>query len=219
MSFSEKAVCLVDQCENPHHAHGYCSLHAARLRRTGSPTGVARETTLGSFWKRVKKMDSGCWEWQGYILKSGYGQIASRVRPTPSGTRLAHRVSYELVKGEIPDGLQLDHLCRNKICVNPDHLEPVTRHENVRRGLHGVLRTHCIYGHELTAENTLYDEKTNCRRCKKCSRESFKKYASANRVGIESYLAARRKPCKGCGGSKEAGCKHFCLKCKSKRES
>lgn len=130
--------CLVQGCSNPRHAMGYCGMHRQRLSRTGNPTAVRRETTLNSFWKRVDK-SGDCWEWRGFILASGYGQIASRIRPTKSRSRLAHRVAYELVIGDIPEGMVLDHLCRNRTCVNPAHLEPVTQEENVRRGLKGVL--------------------------------------------------------------------------------
>lgn len=196
--------CGLDDCDNYHHAKGYCAKHAARLARTGDPRGIRRTTTLDSFWKRVDK-SGDCWMWTGYVLSNGYGQIATRKQPTASGTRLAHRVAYELVRGPIPDGLVLDHLCRTRLCVNPDHLEPVTEAENVRRGLHGVLRTHCQYGHELTIENTLYDERTNCRRCKRCSQASSRATSLRNRIGNETYKASRRKPCQRCGGRKGPG--------------
>ena len=206
-------ICAVEDCSRKHHAHGYCAMHAARLRRTGSPTETLRETTLGSFWKRVKKTDS-CWWWTGERTKQGYGMLATRIRPTASRSKLAHRVSWELENGAIPDGHYIDHLCRNESCVNPSHLEPVTPKENVRRGLHGVLRTHCKYGHELTEENTWYEAKTNCRRCKKCASESARRSTLRNRVGNEAYNKSRRKPCKRCGGEKQAGDVHLCTKCK-----
>ena len=160
--------CGVQECSRRKHAHGYCAMHAARLRRNGDPTRITRTTTLDSFWRRVHKTEK-CWNWQGFVLDSGYGQIATRKKPTASGTRLAHRVAYELVVGPIPEGLDLDHLCRNRICVNPSHLEPVTDKENVRRGLHGVLRTHCKYNHELTPENTRHD-RDGGRRCRTCAK-------------------------------------------------
>jgi len=72
---------------------------------------------------------TGCWHWGGLVGTHGYGIIR-----TPSGWRLAHRVYYERFVGPIPDGLQVDHLCRVRDCVNPEHLEPVTQAENIRRG-------------------------------------------------------------------------------------
>ena len=85
-----------------------------------------------------------CWEWTGYRVAAGYGKaydVGDKVK------RLAHRLSYELHVGPIPDGLTLDHLCRNTWCVRLDHLEPVTLRENIRRA--NPERTHCRHGHSL----------------------------------------------------------------------
>src|ERR1019366_4519713 len=76
--------------------------------------------------------NTGCWLWTGGLNRGGYGQFM-----TPPCT-VAHRVAYELFVGPIPEGLQLDHLCRVRSCVNPQHLEPVSQQENIRRGLGGM---------------------------------------------------------------------------------
>lgn len=97
---------------------------------------------------------SPCWIWTGPVTHQGYGRTS--VRGVGYRVRI-HRVAYEAVKGPIPEGLVLDHLCRVRPCCNPDHLEPVTPAENTRRGVH--VRTHCKYGHEYTPESTRISSK------------------------------------------------------------
>lgn len=111
------------------------------------------------FHKHVDKTD-GCWEWTGTKQANGYGAFYENGRVLRS-----HRWSYEHHVGPIPDGLQIDHLCRNRACVNPAHLEPVTALENARR----AMRTHCVNGHEFTPENTYIpaDGKRYCRECRR----------------------------------------------------
>lgn len=118
-----------------------------------------------------------CWEWKAGRNQSGYGVIGAGGN---GGRPLrAHRVLYEILVGPIPAGLDIDHLCRNRGCVNPAHLEPVTRSENVRRGIAPLVtrqraaeRTHCKRGHEFTPENT-YMQKLRtgslARSCRKCA--------------------------------------------------
>lgn len=100
----------------------------------------------------------GCWEWIGARSDTGYGNVMVSTRPRKAA--LAHRAVYEWLVGPIPSGLQLDHLCRNRWCVRPDHLEPVTAAENARRVPDRDSRfsgaTHCIHGHAFDEENTLY---------------------------------------------------------------
>ena len=123
-----------------------------------------------------------CWEWMAARSRSGYG-----VFWLDGKLRYAHRVSYESINGSIPDGLQLDHLCRNRACVNPDHLEPVSNRENAIRGLTGSAsgarqraKTHCPQGH-------LYDEKNTCqkldgrRACRTCGRLAQRRRSEAKR--------------------------------------
>lgn len=95
-------------------------------------------------WEKVEKTDS-CWIWKGTKNPKGYGRIVVNGKPKP-----VHRVTYELVHGPVSDDLHLDHLCRRRDCVRPDHLEPVTNHENALRGARA--RTHCRNGHPRTPE-------------------------------------------------------------------
>ena len=128
-----------------------------------------------------------CWEWTGGRT-SGYGHISGG-----DGTfRRAHRVVYEFLVGPVPRGMQLDHLCRNRACVNPDHLEPVTPGENTRRSpLSRARRTHCPQGHEYTPENTSVS-KRNQRSCRECIRAWHRANKTALSAARRRQRAARR---------------------------
>lgn len=126
-----------------------------------------RPTFEQRFWGRVEKTNN-CWNWRGYTIWNGYGRCYFNGRH-----QLVHRVAYELLVAEIPEGLTIDHLCRNRLCVNPSHLEPVTMRENTLRGegacARNARKTHCKHGHPLTPENVY--EIPGRRVCKTCARE------------------------------------------------
>jgi hypothetical protein len=119
------------------------------------------------FWAKVDA-SGDCWEWTGSHTSRGYGQIWTGAR-----TEVSHRVVWEMLVGPIPDGLQIDHLCRNRSCVNPDHLEPVEPRENYLRGFGPAARharqTHCGWGHEFTDDNTFWYR--GSRLCRACNRD------------------------------------------------
>lgn len=109
---------------------------------------------------------TGCWQWTGTVTDQGYGTIWVNGK-----NRKAHRVTYEMFVGPIPDGLTLDHLCRNRPCVNPEHLEPVTQLINNLRGdtlgARNLAKTHCPRNHPYDAENTeWYRGHRYCRACR-----------------------------------------------------
>lgn len=117
----------------------------------GSNTKIQWANHRERFEKHFSKGDPAeCWEWRGARLKSGYGVMGK----PGGGTITAHRVSYILANGDIADELQVDHLCRNRACVNPAHLEAVTNRENTIRGLRGHLPPACARGHAWTPEIT-----------------------------------------------------------------
>jgi hypothetical protein len=139
------------------------------------------------FWNKVQTNTStDCWEWTASLIKSGYGHYRHEGAP-----RRAHRVAYEVLVGRIPDGLDLDHLCRTRHCVNPAHLEPVTAAENLRRSplvaemfakgaSMQASKTHCPKGHEYSPENTRLNRKGG-RVCLQCNRAAYRDWAARNR--------------------------------------
>lgn len=122
------------------------------------------------------RLEGECWVYLGTINNNGYGTILGKA---------AHRYFYEHTVGPIPEGLQIDHLCRNKACVRPEHLEPVTREENSKRRP-DVMKSHCVHGHELTPENTRYRrvygvDKRDCRECTRI--RNAKRYLKTPKTG------------------------------------
>lgn len=143
------------------------------------------------FLARVEKTDT-CWLWIGHVDPGGYGRFA----PNRMKNWIAHRWSYEYHVGPIPEGLHIDHLCRVRNCVNPEHMEPVTKRENTLRGYslaaQNARREECVNGHRFTSENTYFKTTTrgtNERHCRECARQ-------ANRDWYQKWKAAggvRRK--------------------------
>jgi len=135
-----------------------------------------------------ESMAQPCWFWTGANDGNhGYGRVRLNGQ-----TRSAHRSVYEHMNGDVPEGQELDHLCRNRQCVNPDHLEPVSHADNVRRGSAAerkAAQTHCKHGHEYTPENTSVSY--GRRSCRTCMRA---RSSSRNAV-----LTTRKVPCDTCG--------------------
>lgn len=159
------------------------------------------------FWPYVEKTDT-CWLWTGNIAVNGYGKF----RHGGSGQYSVHRFAYEHFIGPIPKGLTVDHLCRVRCCVNPAHLEVVTKRENTLRGIGpaaiNARKTHCLRGHEFTKENTV--TRQGGRLCKICirirSRKHYKPHPRApitqckhgHDRAIHAYHNGKRWVCRTC---------------------
>jgi HNH endonuclease len=138
-----------------------------------SPTPTLSPTLFRRFWSKVLIGD-GCWVWQGALTNPGYARVWAGDK-----MKQAHNLSYETLVGPIPDGLELDHLCRNRACVRPDHLEPVSRRTNILRGhaptARNALAVFCVRGHPFDAANTWRSPDGRRRRCRTCTLERKKR--------------------------------------------
>jgi hypothetical protein len=145
---------------------------------------TAHETALGYILARIVRDELGCWLWTGNLNAQGYG-TGTYWR---YGKQLAHRLVWMVLRGTMPTGLEPDHLCRVRRCVNPDHLEWVTHRENILRGEAPAARharvTHCPRGHEYTPANTSMDG--GSRMCRECNRRR----AAMNRAKAKGTLWA-----------------------------
>jgi hypothetical protein len=133
---------------------------------------------------------SACWLWLGSVRsKNGYGQFYIRdVKNKKDTNYSSHRFSYEIHKGEIPDGLTIDHLCCNTGCVNPEHLEAVTIWENTLRSTNHIgqnsKKTHCLMGHEFNEKNTKV-RSNGKRRCRRCDADWMAEYRKRKKCELE----------------------------------
>lgn len=162
-----------------------CNLCRAEPCVCGIRTSQAVTPTEMRFWKSTKRTEA-CWLWTATLDHNGYGRFWNGERYVP-----AHRWSYERLVGPIPVGLQIDHLCRTRACVNPAHLEPVTQRENMLRGVgacsRNAVKTHCPQGHALTPDNLDRSHMLKCgrRKCRAC------RNALARRSRAEKTAARR----------------------------
>lgn len=146
----------------------------------------------GTVWEylatRIRIEENGCWTWLGAKSRGGYGNMDWKGSGVPN-TTVVHRIVWFWTHGKFPPaGLQLDHLCRNRACCNPDHLEPVTQLENYRRGIGNPAKhkTHCKYGHPFDQQNTRMSGTGQGRQrvCHTCKKTAGRKYAKRRRARL-----------------------------------
>jgi hypothetical protein len=174
--------CSVQDCERAYRSRGLCSSHYNKQRRSGELNVVQPQLPEEDRFWRFVDASGDCWEWTGALHPSGYGYFTGK----KAKNWRAHRFAWAHLVGPIPTGMTIDHVCRNKRCVNPDHFELVTAEENNRRSgsfsAVNARKTHCVRGHEFTPENTYvqYNKGKPGRLCKKCTRT----YQNARRNGL-----------------------------------
>lgn len=134
---------------------------------------MKRRNRSNRFHGRVAVAANGCWEWTHGCDGRGYGRLKVNGKMV-----YAHRLAYENTQGSVPDGLEIDHLCRNHVCVRPSHLEAVDHRTNVLKGnglaAYWAARTHCQRGHKYDVENT-YVTKAGARACRACHKEATRR--------------------------------------------
>lgn len=161
-------------------------MHWKRWRNNGDVNSVKQDKRPAiDRWRDYIERDpatTDCWMWTGpHNDRYGYISVSENGHRRQ---RMAHLFVYEQLVGPVPAGLELDHLCRVKLCVNPAHLEPVTHMENVRRGLMFALKTQCLQGHDYSPENTRWGKKNGklTRICRTCERKWKREYARRRRA-------------------------------------
>lgn len=171
-------ICSLPECERRSKGRGLCPRHYLKAKRAG---------TLPPLEPKVYYIvaDDGCWVWQSADNGTGYG-----VKWANGRQGVAHRWMYEKLVGPIPEGLQLDHLCRNRKCVNPEHLEPVTNRENGLRGTSpaakNARKTHCLRGHPFDEVNTYWEPSRAGRACRECKRQQQRAAGKRDRRKIKT---------------------------------
>lgn len=178
-------ICSVNGCGGKHFSLGLCSGHYNQKRKGRTLTPIRRaQSREGRFWSKVEK-SADCWLWTGAKTSLGYGNF-SLGKGVNQG---AHRFAWIALRGNLTEGLVLDHLCRTPSCVNPEHLQPVPQQINVLRGrgpglasIQNVDKTKCKHGHSLFGPNLYVQPSTGYRYCRTCMKASKQRSKSRNKA-------------------------------------
>ena len=191
-------TCMADACERPVGCRGYCMPCYRRLRKDGTLPKLPELPPLRErFMDAIRVTASDCWEWQAARNDLGYGHLWMG----DGKFAYAHRFSYEKHVGPIPEGYDLDHLCRNPPCCNPDHLEPVTHAENLHRSPTPSFAAYrdgrCMRNHKMSGDN-LYifpdGKRRGCRACGRIRDKRRRRDSGAKRPGDRGVAVGRRTP-------------------------
>lgn len=166
-------MCFVDGCERVTLAKGLCSAHYARKRRGVETDNPIRPRVTDGIDRILTwvELQGSCWNWTGAINQYGYG-ISSQAGKNV----MAHRYVYSVLVGVLPEGLDADHICRNRRCCNPDHIEFVSRRENLLRGAGTYgLRTYCRHGHDMRKPDNVRSNTKGHKTCRACDRAYHQK--------------------------------------------
>lgn len=188
-----QSTCAIDRCPQNTKARGWCGKHYHRWLRHGDPqAGRAYDNMPFAEKLEVYTERSGdCILWTGGLNNKGYGVTGNLGR-----SAYVHRLSYEHFVGPIPEGMEIDHLCRVPRCLNPDHLEAVTHSTNVARGLSPIQlrerhssRTECSEGHPYDEANTYHPPATpDVRVCRECKRQRWREWDARRRAGQVGHV-------------------------------
>lgn len=180
-------TCTAAECDRPHMARGYCDAHYRQFRKNGRTQPIVRQGELEPIEDRFERYvirQDGCWGWSGKQDVFGYSTFCYRV------TKYAHRVGWEILNGPVPEGLELDHVCRNRSCVNPDHLRPITRKQNQehRKGAQRNNKSTGVLGVNIDKRTGKYKA-----RVRSCGKTLFEKCFDTLEEAEAAVIEARNR--------------------------
>lgn len=177
-----KGTCSLTGCDSPVRNRGWCNKHYQRWWKHGDPRRTSRPSYRERLLGRTSIRPDGCVVWTGPVLSTGYGQM--RPEDGSANDVGVHRLVYEMFVGPIPEGYQIHHLCRVKLCVAPYHLEAIDMVEHSRT--HHPVQATCGRGHDMHGDNLYVNPKSGKRRCRACTNDAQNLRRRRTREGTTS---------------------------------